>query len=301
MLKFILILSLLLFIFSCDSYQERIEESAGLDTTSMTDVHSEIKATLSWATDSVFKTPESVLFISSDSTLLVSNISGLPDEKNLKGFISQISLSGEILHLNWIEGLNAPKGMALLGNKLYVTDINDLVEIDTGRKLIINRYHVPGSKFLNDIAADTANNILYFSDSESNKIYEFRDSQVTTWMDSVLSGPNGLLVNEGYLIVAEMKKNALVAVNISTKDIELIADGLGASDGLVQTGNSGEFLVSDWNGSIFYVHDKKGKRIVSTIPEKINAADIEYIAAKNLLLVPTFFDNRVMAYHLKRE
>lgn len=287
--------------FSCNSYQENKNEASGLDTTIMTDVESHIKATLLWSTDSVFQTPESVLYVPTDSILLVSNISGLPDQKDLKGFISKVSLTGEILNMNWVEGLNAPKGMAFLNNRLFVSDIDALVEIDTSRKLVINQYTIPGSKFLNDIAADTANEILYISDSQSNKIYEFRDNQITTWMDSVLSGPNGLLVQEGNLLVAEMNKNVLKSINVNTKEITTIADGLGAADGLVFSGNTGEYLVSDWNGSVFYVKDQNGKRILSTISEKINAADIEFIADKNLLLIPTFFDNRVMAYLLERE
>jgi len=48
-------------------------------------------------------------------------------------------LNGSIIELNWIAGLNAPKGMAIYDNssgssKLYVSDITDLVEIDIGVK-----------------------------------------------------------------------------------------------------------------------------------------------------------------------
>jgi hypothetical protein len=39
--------------------------------------------------------------------------------------------------------------------------------------------------------------------------------------------------------------------------------------------------------------------LLNTSTEKINAADIKYIPANHLLLVPTFLDNRVMAYEIK--
>jgi hypothetical protein len=53
-------------------------------------------------------------------------------------------------------------------------------------------------------------------------------------------------------------------------------------------------------GSIHLVHPKNPKqKLMDTTPEKIYAADIEFIAGQHLLLVPTFSDNRVMAYEVK--
>ena len=37
---------------------------------------------------------------------------------------------GKMTEAEWITGLNAPKGMAVLNRKLYVTDIDQLIEID---------------------------------------------------------------------------------------------------------------------------------------------------------------------------
>jgi hypothetical protein len=72
----------------------------------------------------------------------------------------------------------------------------------------------------------------------------------------------------------------------------------GGIDGLEATGD-GRYVFSDWSGNIFLVgRDKSIEKILGTAEAKINAADIEYIPSKNLLLVPTFFDNRVMAYEL---
>jgi len=79
--------------------------------------------------------PESVLYNPSEDIIYVSNINGKPTEKNGKGFISKVSLSGEILVLKWVTGLNAPKGSDIYQDSLYVADIDELVEIDlkTGR------------------------------------------------------------------------------------------------------------------------------------------------------------------------
>ena len=99
-------------------------------------------------------------------TLFVSNIDGKPDEKDQKGFISKVSPSnGSIIELNWITGLNAPKGMVIYNDsKLYVSDITDLVEIDIANGKIIKHYNAPGSAFLNDVASDNHGNI-YVSDT----------------------------------------------------------------------------------------------------------------------------------------
>lgn len=82
----------------------------------------------------MLKTPESVVYAPKHDILFVSNIDGKPDQKDQKGFISKVSLSnGSITELNWLTGLDAPKGMAIYNNsKLYVSDITDLVEIEIG-------------------------------------------------------------------------------------------------------------------------------------------------------------------------
>jgi hypothetical protein len=39
--------------------------------------------------------------------------------------------------------------------------------------------------------------------------------------------------------------------------------------------------------------------LIDTTNQKINSADIEYIEGKQILLIPTFFDNRVVAYQVE--
>jgi DNA-binding beta-propeller fold protein YncE len=83
-----------------------------------------------WETPTNLKNPESVAYASKQNILFVSNINGEPDKKDQNGFISKVSPSnGSIIELNWITGLNAPKGIAFSNdnNKLYVSDITDLV------------------------------------------------------------------------------------------------------------------------------------------------------------------------------
>src|SRR5690606_4618185 len=95
-----------------------------------------------WETPAELTTCESVLYDESSGTIYVANIEGEAAEKDGKGSISIISKEGEIQEREWVNGLNAPKGMGIMDGKLYVTDIDEVVEIEIESKKITNRYPV---------------------------------------------------------------------------------------------------------------------------------------------------------------
>src|SRR6185312_17381133 len=102
------------------------------------------------------------------------NVNGKPTQKDQNGFISKVSpANGSIIELNWVTGLNAPKGIATSNNKstLYVSDITDLVEINIDNGKIMKHFNAPGSAFLNDVVSDNQGNI-YVSDTITNTIYK---------------------------------------------------------------------------------------------------------------------------------
>src|SRR5690606_14202619 len=103
-----------------------------------------------WETDTVLTTAESTLYDKDNDIIYVSNINGNHSEKDGNGFISRMEADGTISQLQWVAGLNAPKGMAIMGDKLYVTDIDELVEINIADSSIANKYPVEGATFLND-------------------------------------------------------------------------------------------------------------------------------------------------------
>ncbi len=78
----------------------------------------------SWATGMVFDVPESVLYNPAKKELYVSNINGQPLGRDGNGYISRLGLDGEIIIRKWVTGLDAPKGMGIFKNILYVADIN---------------------------------------------------------------------------------------------------------------------------------------------------------------------------------
>ncbi|MGH7718701.1 MAG: hypothetical protein ACREON_07655, partial [Gemmatimonadaceae bacterium] len=82
------------------------------------------------ATAEGFSTPESVLYDAEADAYFVSNINGSPGERDNNGFISRVRADGTVDSMRFIAGgrggvtLNAPKGMALVGDTLWVTDID---------------------------------------------------------------------------------------------------------------------------------------------------------------------------------
>ena len=256
------------------------------------------KLTKQWETEKELRIPESILYDESRDILYVSNINGKPTEKNGQGFISKVSLDGKIEVLKWVTGLNAPKGSAIYGNKLYVSDIDQLVELDLKTGKILNRYPAAGAKFLNDVATDAMGNV-YVTDMspENSVIYRLSEGNLMVWMKGApIRNPNGLYMEEKRLMIGNSGDGSLMAISLADKDISTIARVGSGIDGLRSDGK-GNYFISDWKGKTSVV-TASGQVIVllDTTASKINSADLEYVQSKKLLLIPTFFDNRVVAY-----
>ena len=259
-----------------------------------------VKLVKVWETDTTLRTPESVLY-DGKTTLYVSNMGGNTDPADGDGFIAKVSLDGKIENLKWTTGLNAPKGMGLYKNKLYVTDIHRLVCINTTNGQAEKTWDAVGTgAFLNDVTVDR-DGTVYVSDSRADKIYRLKgDTWEVLAEGEQLNKPNGLLaVGTDKLMVGSGKIGALRTMDLTTKTLTTVADGMAATDGIVPEGK-GNYFVSDWNGQVFHVNaDGTKEQLLDTRNTKTNSADIEYIARKKLLLVPTFNKNNVVAYRVE--
>jgi sugar lactone lactonase YvrE len=260
-----------------------------------------------WETPAQLMTPESVLYAPTEGVLFVSNIDGKPDEKDGQGFISKVSpTNGTIVELNWVSGLNAPKGMAVSddSSKLYVSDITDLVEIDITNGQITNRYTIPGSTFLNDVASDKQGNI-YVSDTGSNSTYKLENntSAPRIWLQTPeLNSPNGLYVDNSTnkLVIASLG-GSLSLVDLDNKTIGNLGTQvpMGSLDGIV--GDTGEnlYYVTDWAAGKVYAVNSDGTDYRTLIDlQKQGTADLEFITSERMVIIPMMQDNKLVAYRI---
>lgn len=247
-----------------------------------------------WKTGQVLKTPESALYDPAEGVIFVSNVNQNPWEKDGNGFISVLTPNGKVKSAEWVTGLNGPKGLGILDGKLYVADIDQLVEIDIAQGKIVERYPAKGVSSLNDVDVSD-DGTVYVSDSNTGKILALKDGQFNVWYDgSEMGRINGLYVQGDKLYVGS---DNLYQIDRKTKQIIDIKPHCGGIDGLGKD-NNGNFVFSNWPGRIFYLQGEKMTKMLDTATKKINSADVTFAKKLNLLLVPTFFDNQIVAYKI---
>jgi sugar lactone lactonase YvrE len=257
-----------------------------------------------------FQDPESVVFDPREGVFYVSNMNGAADAMDGNGYISKVSADGRLLDKAWATGLNAPKGLTISGRKLYVTDIDALVEI-TFSNQELKRLPGPGAKFLNDVAADALGRI-YVSDMLTDAIYRYQpgvSKGLELWVrDPRLAGPNGVLAEKDRLVVASWGHMTngfetdvpghLVTVTLRTHGIATLGNGapVGNLDGLEPDGH-GNYFVTDWMAGKLLVVAPSGDFItVRSIGE--GAADLTYLDEDKILVIPVMKEGRLICYEV---
>lgn len=262
-----------------------------------------------------FQTPESVLYDQQNDVYLVSNINGNATAADDNGFISRVSPTGKVLNLKWIDGaaadvtLNGPKGLAVAGNTLYVSDITAVRMFDrkTGRPK--GAIDIPGSTFLNDLASTPRGEIYVtdsglkpdFSPSGTDAVYRIeRNGTLTTVAKSPrLNHPNGVAVLPGGEIVVVTFSQPGEVYNVSASGQKQHVRTLpkGQLDGVVPL-PAGALLISSWEASAVYRLDRNGKAVI-VVPNVTSPADIGYDSRRRRLLIPLFMQNKVVIQPLR--
>lgn len=266
-----------------------------------------------------FLTPESVLSDSAQDVYFVSNINGSPLTKDNNGFISRVRPDGAIEVLKFIEGgrgsvtLNAPKGLAVLGDTLWVTDIDVVRAFNarTGAPVDSVKLDSLGAVFLNDIAI-APNGAIYITDTGirfddvGNVLHPgpdrvFRvgpDRKVTVAVrGDTLGRPNGITLDAvgRRFIVVQFGGKAVMAWKPGDRAPSVIARGVGGFDGVEMIG--GKIVVSSWtDSSITRFDSTQGTKVITGVP---SPADIGYDAKRNRVLIPIFTGNRVEIWQLQ--
>lgn len=228
-----------------------------------------------WKTDG-FDRPESLHPNADHSEIYVSNVNGDSMAKDGNGYISRVSLTGEIIEKEWVKGLNAPKGFALKGSTLYIADIDELVMVDINSTKIINRVSVPNAGFLNDV--NIVGDKVFISDSRQNTLFVYTEEN---GVEIFLSGDdvtaiNGLLPHNGKLLVSRMRSGELLSIDPNTKAIEVIGQGIVNGDGIGVLAD-GSYIISSFSGEIYHIKSAtETDQLLDSKSEKISQNDAYY-------------------------
>jgi sugar lactone lactonase YvrE len=189
-------------------------------------------------------------------------------------------------------------------DKLFVLERGVLTEIDTGTGTITARYPIPDSEFANDLAID-AQGSIYISDTRpsarpDSRIYKFRDGEFEVWMrGGPINWANGLFVHGNELLVGNSGDGKLKAIDLTTKHVrDIVCLGARVLDGIA-VDREGNYLISHWEGQLYRVTPSgEVVEILDLMPLGLNTAAFEYLPEQNLLVLPTFGGNQVVAYRL---
>ena len=267
-----------------------------------------------------FETPESVLHDAAQDVYFVSNIAGNPSQKDNNGFISRVRPDGTVDSLRFIAGgrggatLNAPKGMTISGDTLWVADIDAVRGFNrsTGAPLATVELGGQNPQFLNDIAVGpqgalyvTDTGIRFAADGSMTapgpqRVFRIgpqgRAISVAVEGDA-LGRPNGIAwdsTNQRF-IIGSFGANTLLAWTPGEDAATSIATGPGQFDGIVAL-TDGRILASSWADSSVHVF---ANDVMRRAIGGVNApADIGWDAQRNRVLIPMFSDNRVEVWEL---
>lgn len=255
-----------------------------------------------------FRTPESVLYDPVMDTYIVSNINGSPFDKDDNGFLSRVSPNGATVELKWVDGasltvtLNAPKGMAIKGDTLFVADIDEVRLFDRTSGAPLGSRPVRGASFLNDVAAGPDGTVYVtdsgllpgFAASGTDAVYRFareRPAPVALARGDDLGRPNGIIADGSELVLVTFGSGQVFRFDSTGRRTELPRPPHGQLDGVERT-RDGWFLISSWEDSTVY-RMTPGGLYTPEVRGVESPADIGYDSRRHRVLIPVFTGNRI--------
>ena len=266
------------------------------------------------ATVSGFKTPESVRYDSAGDVFYVSNINGSPLAKDDNGFISRMKPDGTIDSLELIAGgrggvtLNAPKGLALVGDTLWVADIDAVraFNVRTGAVVAtvdLTSFH---AVFLNDVCVG-GDGAIYVTDTGmkpsgdamthvagADRIFRIdaaHHATIALASDS-LHWPNGITWDASgnrFIVVPYDKAPQILAWRPGTPQPVIIGYGSGQYDG-VEILADRRLVLTSWADSTISIRDGNVRTAIRELP---SPADIGIDTRRMRVAVPLLTKDRV--------
>jgi DNA-binding beta-propeller fold protein YncE len=152
------------------------------------------------ATIEGFSGPESVRYDPDQDVWFVGNMNGGSGERDGNGFVARVSAeTGRVDSLHFARGsaeapLHAPRGMFIVGDTLWVVDIDGVQGFDrrSGAQLTFIDLSSFSPGFLNDVALGP-DSALYVTDTGRNTVYRIADHEASEVRGgNRLGAPNGI-------------------------------------------------------------------------------------------------------------
>lgn len=296
-----------------------IDSLAGADSAAQPAASGPLPASAKVATIEGFKTPESVRYDADQDVYFVSNIKGNPSQKDNNGFISRVSAENPGAPTMLVEGgrngatLNAPKGMAIVGDTLWVADIDAVRGFNrrTGASVRNIELRAQGASFLNDVAAAPDGSVWItdtgikfdakgaMSPAGRQQVFKIAGSVITKpIIGDSLGNPNGIAwdaASSRWLMNGFSGKD-VIRFTEDDHQTFVVASGPGGYDGL-EVLPDGRILVTSWADSTVSVIDGTSMRKLIT---GVGApADIGIDTKRMRLALPRFEGNTVEIWNLK--
>jgi hypothetical protein len=260
------------------------------------------------------RSPESVLYDPEQDVYFISNINGAMLTVDGNGFISRVNAQTLGVELQWIESgrggvhLDAPKGLAILGDSLYVADINTVRKFDRRSGAPQGAIPIPGASFLNDLTTDgrslyvsdtgvvTGAGITFY-DTGSDAIWKLTGDRPEKLAGGAeLHHPNGLDFVDGTLRVVTFRGNELYELD-GGKRRNILHMPSGQLDGIVHLAD-GTAVVSSWKGNEIY-RAPRGEDAYAILAGMDAPADLGYDTKRRRLLIPHPTANQVTMHSVQ--
>ncbi|MDJ0939617.1 MAG: hypothetical protein QNJ00_07615 [Woeseiaceae bacterium] len=245
------------------------------------------QADIAWVAEGEFCEPETVLTLP-DDTLLVSNVCDFRTEG--AGYLSLLDAEGGVFDWRVVDELDSPLGMALEGSTLYVVDMNrirvlrwpgyeplEIIELDTS--------------VANDVAV--ADGTLYVTDTADGVVVVIAPDRELSRIESPFAGANGIAIRDDSLYVGGAR---LWRYDFGTQQTETVGPAWLADIDGIEFESDGTLQVTPVGGPLVRYRGSDDIEVLGG--EGVSSANHGYSPALGLALIPTGYDNTVIAIRL---
>jgi sugar lactone lactonase YvrE len=288
---------------ACSREKPAADAAASADTAAATPA----AATAPPATVTGFSHPESIRYDAEDDVWYVSNINGDPSAKDGNGFISRLKGDGTVDSLHFIEGgrngitLNGPKGMAIVGDTLWVADIDAIRSFNRKSGAPLTSIDLKGkAKFLNDAVA--APDGVYitdsgfgpnFSHSGPDQVFRVAGGKATVALSNkALAAPNGIAWDSagGRFLIGPFAGKTIQAWEPGQSKLKAVAETQGQVDGL-EVLSGGRVLYTSWTDSTLNLLENS--KVAPEAGKLPSPADIGIDTKRSRVAIPLLMEDRV--------